>query len=603
MARGLLHDGIPPEDVIWSHHRDTQAALDGLDRPAPRASVPTAPAELRVSRRFVSLARMAACHRSPDRWRLLYRALWRHARGEAHLLSLVSDPDVHPLLAMARAVKRASHKMKAFVRFRAVGAGDDAAYVAWFEPPQPVVERTAPFFVRRFPSMRWSILTPDRCAHWDRASLTFTPGAPRASPPAGDDLEALWRSYYANIFNPARLNLSAMGSEMPKLYWRNLPEAADISDLARRAPRRMAEMLVQVLGTAEPVPADCEAEGVLPTLRPLRPVEPNPLDAPGEDARHDPGLAAARRRIADIAGPPRGDRLRIGVAGWTDATLTAPGVFYPPGTVTAEDRLRYYAGQFSVVEVDATYYALPTRGMAAAWAARTPPNFVFDVKAHGLMTGHGADLRRLPDWLRRELPRQLAAAGRVYGRDLPPELTDEVWRRFLAALDPLRSAGKLGGILLQYPRWFVPSAASAARLADARERLGDDIGAVEFRHRDWLSGRMAARTLGLLERLGLAHVMVDGPQGMVSSVPQVVAVTHPRLAVFRLHGRRKATWEARNDPATERYRYLYDEDELAEHLRRIVELSREKVEALHVIFNNCHGNYAVTNAAEMKFLI
>ena len=138
MARGLLHDGVPPEDVIWSHHRDTQAALDGLDRPAPRAVVPTAPAELLVSRRFVSLARMAACHRSPDRWRLLYRALWRHARGEPHLLSLVSDPDVHPLLAMARAVQRASHKMKAFVRFRTVGAGDDAAYVAWFEPPHPV---------------------------------------------------------------------------------------------------------------------------------------------------------------------------------------------------------------------------------------------------------------------------------------------------------------------------------------------------------------------------------------------------------------------------------------------------------------------------------
>jgi uncharacterized protein YecE (DUF72 family) len=278
-------------------------------------------------------------------------------------------------------------------------------------------------------------------------------------------------------------------------------------------------------------------------------------------------------------------------------------VFYPPGADTAEDRLRYYASRFSIVEVDATYYALPTRGMAAAWAARTPSGFVFDVKAHGLMTGHGADVRRLPDWLRREIPRRLPGSGRVYARDLPREVVDEVWRRFLAALDPLRAAGKLGGILLQYPRWFVPSRASATALAEARERLDGDIGTVELRHRDWMTERMAPRTLALLERLELAHVVVDGPQGFPSSVPPVVAATHPRLAVFRLHGRRTATWESRNNPATERYRYLYDEDELAEHLRRIVELSQRKAAALHVIFNNCHGNYAVTNAAELSLLI
>jgi uncharacterized protein YecE (DUF72 family) len=549
---------------------------------------------------------MVACHRSPDRWRLLYRALWRHARGESHLLSLVTDPDVHPLLMMARAVRRASHKMKAFVRFRAVGSGDDVAYLAWFEPHHPVVERTAPFFVRRFPSMRWSILTPDRCAHWDRRTLSFAPGAGRREAPDHDDLEELWRAYYANIFNPARLNLSAMGSEMPRRYWHNLPEAAEIGGLTRRAPRRVAEMLAQVMQAPEPLPADCAATG---TLRPLPRLPEQPsaslLDAPGADARHDPGLAAARLRAGQLPVRPAeaGPRIRIGVAGWTDATLTAPGVFYPPGTVTAEDRLRYYAARFPMVEVDATYYALPTRGMAAAWAARTPPGFVFDVKAHGLMTGHAADVRRLPDWLRRDLPRALAGGGRVYGKDLPRELLDEVWRRFLAALDPLRAAGKLGGILLQFPRWFVPSRAAASALADARERLGGDIGAVEFRHRDWLTGRVAPRTLALLEELELAHVVVDGPQGMVSSVPPVVARTHPRLAVFRLHGRRQATWEARNDPATERYRYLYDADELAEHLRRIIELSEQESESLHVVFNNCHGNYAVTNATEMSILM
>ncbi|MDQ3136859.1 MAG: DUF72 domain-containing protein, partial [Gemmatimonadota bacterium] len=328
---------------------------------------------------------------------------------------------------------------------------------------------------------------------------------------------------------------------------------------------------------------------------------PDRLDTPGADACHDPGLGAARARaeVLSCAMPCTSARLRIGVAGWTDPTLTARGVFYPSGADTPEHRLRYYASRFPLVEVDATFYALPTRGMAVAWAARTPAGFTFDVKAHGLMTGHGADLRRLPDWLRRELPGELGTRGRVYGRDLPGTLLAEVWRRFLEALDPLRAVGKLGSILLQFPRWFVPSRESARALADARDRLGGDIGAVEFRHRDWMTGPVASRSLGLLRELDLAYVVVDGPQGMESSMPPVAATTSPRLAVLRLHGRRCATWEARNDPATERYRYLYDEDELAEHLRQILELSAQKAGALHVIYNNCHGNYAVTNAAEL----
>lgn len=603
-ARALVMEGVAPDGIVWAGEGDLQAPLDGLDRwPAPAGAAHGAAP--RVSRRFISLGRMVSCHRHPDRWHLLYRALWRLARGEPHLLSVATDPDVHPLLMMARAVRRASHKMKAFVRFRAIKAGGDMAYVAWFEPPHSVVERTAPFFARRFPAMRWAILTPDRCAHWDRRSLTFTPGVGRRSAPDHDELEELWRSYYANSFNPARLNLAAMGAEMPRLYWHNLPEAAAITDLTRQAPRRVREMLTQMHRLPEPVPSDCEAEGPLPPRRAVPGPVSNPLDRPGADPRHDPGLAAARRRAADLPARrrPADGRIRIGVAGWTDATLTAPGVFYPPRTETAEDRLRYYAARFPVVEVDATYYALPTRGMAAAWAARTPPDFVVDVKAHGLMTGHGVDVRRLPDWLRRELPRQLAPDGRIYAKDLPPALVEEVWARFLSALDPLRAAGKLGSILLQYPRWFVPSRAAARELADARRRLSADIGSVEFRQRDWLTGRVAPRTLALLRELELAYVVVDGPQGMRSSVPPLVATTHPRLAIVRLHGRREATWEVRNDPATERYRYLYDEDELAEHLRRILELSEQKAEALHVIFNNCHGNYAVTNAAEMSLLI
>jgi uncharacterized protein YecE (DUF72 family) len=292
-------------------------------------------------------------------------------------------------------------------------------------------------------------------------------------------------------------------------------------------------------------------------------------------------------------------RIRIGVAGWTDPTLTRGQVFYPPGVDDAEGRLRHYASQFPIVEVDATYYALPSRATAVEWVARTPPGFIFNIKAYGLMTGHGIEVRRLPDWLRRSLPRDRERVGRLYGRDLPAELMDEVWRRMLGALEPLRVAGRLGAILLQYPRWFTPSRRSADALARARRRLGDVVGAVEFRHRHWLEPRLADRTLGLLRDLDLAYVVVDGPSGTDSSVAPVVAATSSRLAMIRLHGRRRATWEARNDPATERYRYLYDEAELAEHLRRILELSAEKTSALHVIYNNCHGNYAVTNATEL----
>ena len=329
------------------------------------------------------------------------------------------------------------------------------------------------------------------------------------------------------------------------------------------------------------------------------------------DEIHDPGPDEASGRLdgisPDIAASPLriegSGTIRIGTASWTDPTMTAAGVFYPDGADTAEERLNYYAGRFPVVEVDATYYALPTRGMAAEWAARTPPGFVFDVKAHGLLTGHGADVRRLPDWLRRAVPAGALTAGRLYGKDLSPALRAEVWRRFLDALEPLRAAGKLGTILLQFPRWFTPSRASARMLADARSNLGSVPGVVEFRHRAWMADRVGPRTLDLLRGLELGHVVVDGPQGMESSMPPIVAVTTPSIAVLRLHGRRTETWERRNDPATERYRYLYDDDEIAEHLRAVIELSERKVSAIHVIYNNCHGNYAATNAVELSRLL
>jgi uracil-DNA glycosylase len=258
-ARPLLSGGVPPERVVWAETGEAEPAL-GL---FAEAAVPEdAGAVHRVPRRFFELGEAAAFHRDPERWAVLYRVLWRITQGEPKLLEVEVDPDVRRLIVMERAVRRASHKMKAFVRFRATG-GEDDPYVAWFEPEHPVAERVAPFFARRFASMRWSILTPERCVHWDGATLSLTPGVPRSAAPAGDELEDLWRTYYAHIFNPARLNPGAMQAEMPKMYWKNLPEAALIPQLKQEAPLRVRRMIEQLSSPATE-----------PALRPRRDTGP-----------------------------------------------------------------------------------------------------------------------------------------------------------------------------------------------------------------------------------------------------------------------------------------------------------------------------------------
>lgn len=237
-ARTLLGAGTPPGAVQWEESGSAQGAL-----PLAQGCVEGAAARVRVPRAFLELAEAAACHREPGRWALLYRILWRLSHEEPRLMRLSSDPDVYRLLRMEKAVRRAAHKMKAFVRFREVEVEGGPHFVAWFEPQQDVTERTAPFFAERFASMRWSILTPDRCAHWDGERLRFTPGAPRSAAPDGDRLEDLWRTYYASTFNPARVRPRAMRAEMPVGYWHNLPEAGLIAPLLQNAPARVRRML------------------------------------------------------------------------------------------------------------------------------------------------------------------------------------------------------------------------------------------------------------------------------------------------------------------------------------------------------------------------
>ena len=282
--------------------------------------------------------------------------------------------------------------------------------------------------------------------------------------------------------------------------------------------------------------------------------------------------------------------------------MVRPGVFYPPGTDSAEERLRYYASSFPIVEVDATYYALPTRRMGELWLQRTPPHFTFDIKAHALMTGQPTEVKRLPKEIREGLPLELQARQRIYAKDLPADLLDAVWAAFRDGIMPLHSAGKLGAVFLQYPRWVFPSNESREAILEAQCRLGDIGLAVEFRNRSWLNEKNAERTLGFLDEHRIPFVMVDAPQGMRSSLPLITAVTSPELAVVRFHGRRVETWEARNIPVVERFRYLYSEAELGEWVPRIREASVQ-VSDLHVLMNNCYANYGTTNAREIAALL
>ncbi|HEX2195124.1 MAG TPA: DUF72 domain-containing protein [Candidatus Limnocylindria bacterium] len=324
-------------------------------------------------------------------------------------------------------------------------------------------------------------------------------------------------------------------------------------------------------------------------------------------ANHDPGPDLAAERGERHADAPRrplkvdGGTVRIGTASWTDPTMTAPGVFYPPDATTAEDRLRFYADQFPIVEVDATYYALPSRRMGEAWLERTPPDFTFDIKAHALMTGQPSEVKRLPKEIREELPVELLDKKRIYGKDLPAELYDAIWDQFLDALKPLHSAGKLGAVFLQYPRWFFPSNESRDAIVEARERLRDVGMAVEFRNGTWFNEKNADRTLRFLEKYEIPFVMVDEPQ-TGSSLPPIYAVTSPGLAVIRFHGRRVETWEAKGIPVVERFRYLYDDEELGEWAPRVREAAAAARD-VHVLMNNCYANYGTTNARELAAML
>lgn len=311
-------------------------------------------------------------------------------------------------------------------------------------------------------------------------------------------------------------------------------------------------------------------------------------------------LREAEALAARAATPAVWRNVSIATGGFADRTLLSSS-FYPPDARTPEARLRHYASQFSLVEIDATYYTLLAAELVERWISWTPERFRFDVKAHPVLTGHPIDAARLPADLRSAL-QDAGLPARTYPKELPDEIVRELEARFFASLDPLVRAGRLGAVLAQLPPWFSATRGNARFLEALAERSAGLPFSVEFRHKSWMLPERAERVLALLERLGFSYVCVDQPPSKVGGVAPVVAVTAPRLAVVRFHGQNLAGWEKRGASVIERFNYLYAPRELGAWVARVKTLS-QRAESVHAVFNNCVRNYAVLNAKDLAVLL
>jgi uncharacterized protein YecE (DUF72 family) len=293
--------------------------------------------------------------------------------------------------------------------------------------------------------------------------------------------------------------------------------------------------------------------------------------------------------------------IKTGICSWTEKTLLESGWYPPEANKDADSRLRYYAERFSLVENDATFYALPAARQAELWAARTPDDFTMNVKAYAPLTTHHTDPKRLPRDIREALPKELQEKRRIYPKDLGDEALREIAKRFRGALEPLHAAGKLGAVLIQYPPWFVISRASKDEILRTKELLPDFRLAVEFRNATWMSERNERETLAFLRDNDLIYVSVDEPQGFKTSIPPVAAATSD-VAMVRFHGRNEETWMKQTQTAAERFKYEYSDAELQEWVPRIRTLAEESAE-VQVLMNNCYADFAVTNAKRMAELL
>lgn len=293
----------------------------------------------------------------------------------------------------------------------------------------------------------------------------------------------------------------------------------------------------------------------------------------------------------------------VGTASWAAPSLVKSKLFYPSDARSPEARLRHYASVFPIVEVDSSYYALPDRHNAELWTARTPDGFRFNVKAYRLFTGHQTPLAVLPTDVRNAL---VSATGEtkknVYYADMPGELLDVLWARFLDAVEPLKQAGKLGALHFQFAPWVMYGRKGLAQVEACVERLPGYLVAAEFRHRSWFDDRHAAHTLDFERRHGLAHVVVDEPQGFANTIPAVWETASSALAVVRLHGRNAATWNLRGASSSDRFNYDYPDGELNELAAPIRRLA-QRADVVHVIFNNNFEDQGQRNALSLMRIL
>ena len=286
--------------------------------------------------------------------------------------------------------------------------------------------------------------------------------------------------------------------------------------------------------------------------------------------------------------------IRIGTASWADKTLIDTGRFYPPDVTTAEGRLRYYATQFPLVEVDSSYYSIPSVAVAQRWADRTPNGFIMNAKAFRLFTGHQTSPSVLPADVRDALPSGLKQKAVLYYREVPPELQNALWDAFRAALRPLREAGRLGLVHFQFPPWVARSRSGRAHVAHCAEQMSGNVVSAEFRSASWFEGANANDTLKFQRDLGVVHTVVDEPQGFSNSVPAIWETTHDDYALVRVHGRNAAAWNDRSGHSGGRFNYDYDDAELEGLGHQIQQFSRPSLD-VHVVMNNNNEDQAQRN--------
>jgi uncharacterized protein YecE (DUF72 family) len=287
----------------------------------------------------------------------------------------------------------------------------------------------------------------------------------------------------------------------------------------------------------------------------------------------------------------------VGTASWTDPTLIKCKRFYPQGCTSAEARLRHYSSVFPLVEVDSSYYAMPNGSNSVLWVERTPADFVFNIKAFRLFTGHQTARDMFPKDMQSALPQN--GKKNLYYKDVPGDVLRELWRRYLEAIEPLRAAGKLGVVHFQFAPWITSGSEGVAHVEHCADVMEGYTVAAEFRNVSWFDAKHRDSTLALERQRGLVNVIVDEPQGSTNSIPSIWEVTNPSMALVRLHGRNHETWNIKGATASSsRFNYDYSDEELDSLATQIIQVSRA-VGRTHVVLNNNYEDQGQRNARSL----